>query len=352
MGVLPIVAKPLFEHLGFEFIPPPKISRQTIEEGAKYAPEFVCFPFKAVLGDFILSAQKGAELLVIFGGTGPCRFGWYGVTLQTILRNLGIGAKVIILDHPSEEWAKDAFETLNLTKKGGHPHWQRIKNLIRGINIGWKKLMLLEWAQELARKTRPFEVKKGETDKVLHKVYTLVDKTDNFMSLTKLKKEIKLLFNSIQKDLTRKPIRIGVVGEIYVCIEENLNMHIERKLGNLGAIVDRRGVGLRKYVTGDINLNLEHYVAKKVARKWLKYHAGGESSYSIGYSIMMERKGYDGIVHISPLGCMPEIVAQTIMEKCLNIPILNLVLDEHSGEAGINTRLEAFCDLLKMRRRS
>ena len=50
---------------------------------------------------------------------------------------------------------------------------------------------------------------------------------------------------------------------------------------------------------------------------------------------------------------MPEIVAKSIIStvaKALDFPIMTLVLDEMTGEAGFVTRLEAFIDLLKRRR--
>jgi predicted nucleotide-binding protein (sugar kinase/HSP70/actin superfamily) len=55
-----------------------------------------------------------------------------------------------------------------------------------------------------------------------------------------------------------------------------------------------------------------------------------------------------------PFTCMPEIVAQGILTRVsrdLSFPVLTLIIDEHTGEAGINTRLEAFVDLLRARKR-
>ena len=52
---------------------------------------------------------------------------------------------------------------------------------------------------------------------------------------------------------------------------------------------------------------------------------------------------------------MPEIVAKSILStvsRDLNFPIMTLILDEMTGEAGFMTRLEAFVDLLQRRRRS
>jgi predicted nucleotide-binding protein (sugar kinase/HSP70/actin superfamily) len=50
---------------------------------------------------------------------------------------------------------------------------------------------------------------------------------------------------------------------------------------------------------------------------------------------------------------MPEIVAKSILNivsKDFNFPIMTLILDEMTGEAGYMTRLEAFVDLLQRRR--
>jgi len=73
----------------------------------------------------------------------------------------------------------------------------------------------------------------------------------------------------------------------------------------------------------------------------------------VGGAIDFARKGYDGVVHVMPFTCMPEIVAQGILTRVsrdLSFPILTLIFDEHTGEAGVNTRLEAFVDLLQARR--
>jgi predicted nucleotide-binding protein (sugar kinase/HSP70/actin superfamily) len=50
---------------------------------------------------------------------------------------------------------------------------------------------------------------------------------------------------------------------------------------------------------------------------------------------------------------MPEIVSKSILptiSKDKNFPILTLIVDEMTGEAGYITRLEAFLDLLERRK--
>ncbi len=68
---------------------------------------------------------------------------------------------------------------------------------------------------------------------------------------------------------------------------------------------------------------------------------------------LMDRAPIDGIIYISTFGCgvdsvVADIVEKTIREKT-NIPFLLLTLDEHRGEAGLYTRVEAFMDMIEWR---
>ena len=65
-------------------------------------------------------------------------------------------------------------------------------------------------------------------------------------------------------------------------------------------------------------------------------------------------RGIDGIIHLSPFTCMPEIMSQNIfpsMREDCEIPILPLILDEQTGRAGYITRIEAFVDLMRRKKR-
>ena len=81
---------------------------------------------------------------------------------------------------------------------------------------------------------------------------------------------------------------------------------------------------------------------------------GGDSIEAISDIINADDKGTDGIIHISPFTCMPEIMSQNIfptMRQDCKIPILPLIMDEQTGRAGYITRLEAFVDLMRRRKR-
>ena len=61
--------------------------------------------------------------------------------------------------------------------------------------------------------------------------------------------------------------------------------------------------------------------------------------------------GVDGVIHVVAFACGPEaLIGELSKRECSReIPYLQIYLDEHSGEAGLHTRLEAFLDLVEGR---
>ncbi len=68
-------------------------------------------------------------------------------------------------------------------------------------------------------------------------------------------------------------------------------------------------------------------------------------------SHFLKSKEVDGIIFIICFACGPdsittEIILREVREQCDN-PIMPLVIDEHTGTAGLHTRIEAFVDMVK-----
>ncbi len=64
--------------------------------------------------------------------------------------------------------------------------------------------------------------------------------------------------------------------------------------------------------------------------------------------------GFDGILHLKSFGCTPEISAMNILPIISNeykIPILYFSFDAEDNEVGIDTRLEAFYDMIKQKKK-
>ena len=73
--------------LGCKYVMPPPLTKRTMDLGTKHSPDFVCTPFKTMLGSMIESLEAGADTLLMTHGL--CRLGYYGELLEQILRDLG-----------------------------------------------------------------------------------------------------------------------------------------------------------------------------------------------------------------------------------------------------------------------
>jgi len=103
MGPAYISIKALFDELGVQMVVPPAVSKKTLEIGTKLSPELACLPLKINMGNYIESIERGADTIILAGSCGPCRFGYYGVVQQEILKDMGYDAEIIILDPPQND---------------------------------------------------------------------------------------------------------------------------------------------------------------------------------------------------------------------------------------------------------
>ncbi len=151
-----------------------------------------------------------------------------------------------------------------------------------------------------------------------------------------------------------KPLRIGIIGEIYTILDTYSSVGMEVELGRLGVEVDR-SIYLSGWVGNHVFQGLapgyrsiRSYPAH--AKPYLPHFVGGHGQETVGAAVKFAKEGFDGIIQVYPLSCMPEIVAASILPKvqeAYKVPIMTLIVDEHTGHAGMQTRLEAFVDLLQ-----
>ncbi|MGI5941494.1 MAG: acyl-CoA dehydratase activase-related protein [Pelotomaculaceae bacterium] len=70
--------------------------------------------------------------------------------------------------------------------------------------------------------------------------------------------------------------------------------------------------------------------------------------------LLFKQGRIDGILHLTAFGCGPDSLLNKLIEmeakKHRNVPFMTLMIDEHTGEAGMATRLEAFVDMVRRRK--
>jgi predicted nucleotide-binding protein (sugar kinase/HSP70/actin superfamily) len=155
-----------------------------------------------------------------------------------------------------------------------------------------------------------------------------------------------------------RPLRVGVVGEIYGTIDPFTNLELESRLCAMGVEVERcvtiSDWLVEHMIKGALHLPRDLRFAR-AARPYLGADIGGHTRETLGHTVLHALDGFDGVIQLYPLGCMPEIVAQCILPRIIEdyrIPVLTLIVDEMTGETGYMTRVEAFLDLLVQRRRA
>lgn len=351
MGTSYIPFEKLLTAFGNEVVVPPRPTEETISFGTKYAPEFACYPFKIVLGTFVQALEAGANTLVSSGGVGPCRAGLYTTLQEKILKDLGYEFEMITLEPPGRHFK----DLLNNIKKLINTRLT-LKDCINITRFVWKELVLLDKVERLSHKIRPVEIKKGEATKVYKKCVDMIATAEKHSDLRDIERECELLYDNIEKK-DYKPIKIGIVGEIYVLLEPSSNLEIEEMLGELGVYVER-SMFLSGYTISNAVMDLFHMAGernvKKTAAPYFKEMCGGHGRESVGNAILFAKNGFDGVIQLSPFTCIPEIVAKSILPKVCKehgIGFLTISLDEQTGKEGIRTRLEAFVDLLMAKRK-
>ena len=350
MGNVYIAGKAFMEELGQEVIPPPRCSNRTLELGTKYSPEMMCLPFKINIGNYIESIEKGADTILLTGSCGPCRFGYYSVLEKNILLDLGYDVDVIVFDPIGEGVGKlkdSVSKALNVRKT---------KDIIRAGKLGWPLIRKTDELTQFANEKRAYAIDSNDVDIVMEDYYQNIENTYGAAELLNLIDETHEKLEAIKIDKNKDPIKIGIIGEIYTIVEPFVNLEVEKKLGHMGVYVEKSLTPtlwveqhISKFPFGSKEVN-EMF---KLAKPYLRTLVGGHTRETVGSAISYSLKGFDGVIQILPLNCMPEIVAKSILptvQKDYNIPIMTLVVDEMTGEAGYLTRLEAFVDLLKKRR--
>lgn len=348
MGNSYIAFKQLLEDIGHEPVVPPMPSSRTMTLGTAHSPEFACIPFKILMGTYLEAIEKGAELIVSSGGHGPCRAGYYGVLHQKIIQELGYDTKVMIFDSINMGF-KEFIRKLHFLLSSGKTSWWKFAQVYRAI---WDKLMALDEIEIKAHQVRPYEIEKGRTSKVYFQCLAVMDKARTRKQIKEAKEECFRLLQNIPQDSNRNPLKIGIVGEIYVQIEPYANLDIQNTLGEMG-VYTKRGIHLSEWWSETTHQTNNEQKAINAAKPYLDQMIGGHGILSVGETILHAKHGFDGIIQLAPFTCIPEIVAKGILtqvSKDMGIPVLTVFLDEQTGKAGLQTRLEAFVDLLLQRR--
>ncbi|MBA4370713.1 MAG: hypothetical protein C0418_03935 [Coriobacteriaceae bacterium] len=344
MGDYWIGFKALAEELDCEVVVPPKMTARTLEIGTRHSPEFVCVPFKYNLGNFIEAIEMGANTIV--QAVGGCRFGYYGEVQAAILNDLGYDVRFVRFDA-----GRSVLGVIRDFRDKMCPQLslRRVKD---AFVLARRKGAAIDAVQDFLRKNLGFQVGDGDMENIEVRFLSRLEAAATLRDIDALRDETLAEMNAVPLVRPDHQLRVGVVGEIYLLMEPFSNCDVERQLSLRGVEVHRHLT-----MTAMIQHSIEGYrhVDDLIARSggWVRHHIGAHGTESVSMTHEFMEDGFDGVVHLKPFGCMPEVNAMAIMQKMSRertFPILFLSYDSQTAEAGVRTRIEAFCDMLEMRK--
>jgi predicted nucleotide-binding protein (sugar kinase/HSP70/actin superfamily) len=348
MGQIYIALKALFNHIGVEPVVPPASTRRTLSLATRYSPEGLCIPYKITLGNMIEGLEKGADTILTVGGTNTCRMGCYHQIQNHVLRKMGYSDMQMF----PIELANNKFGGFMGVLKRVAPDaaWLRI---FSAFNFAIAKMTVLDDLEILANEIRPLEVNPGTTGRIYRQGIAAVDEASSYFSLFRASREYKARLRNIEKKTFEQPLKILIVGEIYVVLDPFSNLDIEAELNKLG-VITRRSLYISRWVKWSLFLNpigIDRWgQVHRAAGPYLKRDIGGDGWETVGEKLAGSRH-FDGMVQLSPFSCMPETMAQNFMSRIREgLPVLSVSLDEQTSKAGLITRIEAFTDMLKRKK--
>jgi len=346
LGNYSIALATAVESLGIEAWWSTATTPTAMKLGREAAPEAACLPFKAHIGHFIEAAQSGVEYALMVNSVGTCRLRYYRKLCEQIIEDLGLPIRVFGLGY-------EGFKP-PLVRYFDPPLWP----FLRKVRHALVKIGIIDTIELETWRLRPLELEPGRTTRLMMECFADLEESRTAKHTLALREDIIERFRQIPIDQGRETLRAGLIGEISMLRDKTLNHNVEEILGNMGVSV--RNFFLLGAELGNIfrfasigNKDTRRHLAK-IAAPYLKVPVGGHALDSVAHTIRCSRDGYDGMIHLCPTGCMPESSVRPILTRVsedYDIPVLMISFDEHTTAVGVTTRLEAFVDTLRERRK-
>ena len=354
----------------------PKQTNEDLAIGRKYTSSKECFPMICTTGSFIKKLMEpGADpskmSFFMPDHNGPCRFGQYNQFHRLLFDRLGFHDAELIT--PSNE---TSYEDV----AGEHSQKFRIN--------AWKGFIVSDYLNKIYRETRPYEINKGECDKLydnsLARLETCIE--NGSKNLRKVIAGIASDFMAVKVDKSQKKPVVAIIGEIFMRGNAGCNGNIANRLEDIGVEVivspfsewlnystyrftrdsrwknDNKGIvkskiqgfgqdliaeslirGIKKFTDHEKDVSLHDML--HLCNSYVNEFYDGDPAVAIGTSVALTKKGVSGIGAILPFTCMPGTLIASVSDSFRkdhnNIPFINIAYDGQDS-VSLDTRLQAF----------
>jgi predicted nucleotide-binding protein (sugar kinase/HSP70/actin superfamily) len=292
-----------FENLGFEVLLSPKTNKEIVEMGVKISDPETCFSNKVYFGHLKWLEGK-CDLIFV-------------PRLKTNKEKL--------------EYCPKFFGLPDLSK----------------ILVKTKIL-----TEDFNERKEPFETTLFRLGKKLGKNKKEIERAKE-IAILKEKEERKKLEKEVLAKLNSNLKKIVLISHPYNLYDEYVNLRIKDRLEELGITpIFIEEVPVSKVTTSNLKLGEKSKKEKKSSDAACEFSVDFHWEFA---KEIMEKIDFvlnykiKGAIEISSFACGCDAVLKEFVEKKFKeskIPFLYLIIDEHTGEAGFQTRLEAFVDTL------
>ena len=328
--------------LDARYVMPPALTKRTMELGTKHSPDFVCTPFKTVLGSMIEALEAGADTLLMTHGL--CRLGYYGELAEQILRDLGYQFDFINLSDYDMSKKKEYIRIVKRINPKVRPaHF--LAQFMEGLRmVEYLDTITAEYYKNCGFDATGGAYKRAYQD-FLTAMYTARCRGDVESGYRAARSALR----SIPLDKPRHPLRVGIVGEFYTAMDTFSNLELEQKLADMRVEIHRWMNVTNQFVRYNGQKNMHVKIEDLCA-----YEMGPTATANIWWARECAERKFDGLIHIKSAGCTPEIDVMPVLQNIgadYKIPVLYLTYDTQTSDVGLMTRLEAFYDMIEMRKK-
>lgn len=304
-----------FSDLGINIVLSDITTKQTMSSGSSLVVTETCLPIKIYIGHILNLIDKGVDKILV-------------PSIQSIAPKIYNCSKIRGLPDLVRNVVKKDFTMIEAT-----------------LDKSEKNQGLYDFLLEM---TKPFGI--TDLDRIKKASKAGWRTYNNFHVMSKSGMSYKKAMNYalqgkvfIENQTKEYPISIALIAHGYNIFDERASMKIFDKLEKMDV-----------KVYSSLQLSKEQMDDGIKALGQDMYWANEREMTGAAGHFMKDNK-IDGMITVTAFGCGPDsLMVERITRKAkrFNKPLLNLTIDEQTGEAGFITRLEAFVDMLFRKKRA
>ena len=322
----------LFSELNFETVISDNTSRELLDRGVKKSISEICVPIKVMIGHVLNLEKNGVDYIFlprfrsIKKDVVVCpKF----MGLPDMIRHSLPGLKTPLIADQIEAESDDIS------------HFSNHQKLAETLNISKMKM------KKSLKKAADFWHRYRE---LLFEGYLISD-FYGIDDLELLEKLISKIENNSKKPQSQSQdfeasgseevVDIALIGYVYNVFDQYINMDIINKLKEMGVRVHTFSMVAEEIIEEELSR-----LRKPMFWEFTNKLYGAAEHY-------FKNNQIDGVIHLTAFGCGPDSILGQILEvdaKEYKKPFMTLRIDEQTGESHILTRIEAFIDLMRLKK--